>query len=34
VTVATNGTPIGPTNLRRIISGLAIEAGIEEVVTP
>lgn len=34
VFVTTNGTPIGPSNLRRIISDLAVEAGIEEVVTP
>lgn len=34
VFITTNGTPIGPTNLRRIVSGLAVEAGIEELVTP
>ena len=34
VFVTTNGTPIGPTNLRRVISRMAVEAGIDGGLTP
>jgi integrase len=34
VFVTTNGTPIGPTNLRRVISRMAFEAGIDGGLTP
>ena len=34
VFITTNGTPIGPTNLRRVISRMAVEAGIDGGFTP
>jgi integrase len=34
VFVTTNGTPMGPTNVRHVVQRLATEAGIDGVFTP
>ena len=34
VFVTTNGTPIGPSNIRRVISRMAVEAGIDGDLNP